>query len=54
MDAQEKFDYWLEHAQYDIYPDFKINIANATSEDTASNLFEQTKEVFAWLQTLKP
>ena len=36
------------------YPDFKTYLANSTKEDKACELYTQTKEVFAWLQTLKP
>jgi HEPN domain-containing protein len=36
------------------YPDFKADIANAINESKATELFSQTKEAFAWLQTLKP
>lgn len=40
MDAQEKYQYWLKHAKYDL--------------DTADGMFlNQSKEVFAWLQTMK-
>ncbi len=36
------------------YPDFKTHLANTTKEDSARSLYAQTKEVFSWLQTLKP
>jgi len=36
------------------YPDFKASLANATNEARARGLYAQTREVFAWLQTLKP
>ena len=36
------------------YPDFKNRLANATTEEEARGLYGQAKEVFAWLQTLKP
>ena len=35
------------------YPDFKTRLYSATKEDKARELYEQTKEVFTWLQTLK-
>jgi hypothetical protein len=42
MDAQEKYEYWLDIAQYDL----------DTAEAKAT--LSQTKDVFEWLLTLKP
>ena len=36
------------------YPDFKAHLANTTTEDRARSLCTQAKEVFSWLQTMKP
>jgi HEPN domain-containing protein len=36
------------------YPDFKTHLAVSTEEGKAREIFAQSKEVFAWLQTLKP
>ena len=42
MESQEKFEYWLDIAQYDL----------VTAE--AQNVLVKTKEAFTWLMTLKP
>ena len=34
------------------YPDFKTDLASTTNEDKAREIFAQTREAFAWLQTL--
>jgi HEPN domain-containing protein len=36
------------------YPDFKMGLIKTISENNAQEIYRQTKEVFAWLQTLKP
>jgi len=36
------------------YPDFKTNLDKTISEHAARELHKQAKEVFAWLQTLRP
>ncbi|GHU65693.1 hypothetical protein AGMMS49983_13830 [Clostridia bacterium] len=69
MDAQEKYEYWLDIAQYDLdilfedlrsfylngrYADFKQKLSVSTDEATAKDYLNQTKEVFAWLLTQKP
>ena len=36
------------------YPDFKKALASQINEAKAKKLYSQTKEVFAWLLTLKP
>ena len=36
------------------YPDYAEGIAEHISEGNAKEIFEETKEMFSWLQTLKP
>ena len=36
------------------YPDYKVDLTDVITERAARELFEQTEEVFAWLQTLTP
>ena len=36
------------------YPDYVGEIAEHLNEDNAKEIFEKTKEMFSWLQTLKP
>ena len=99
MDLREKFDYWLDIAQYDLdtaeamfisgrwlyvvfmcqqaieklckglyllfaklsafylnnrYPKYKERLSVSINSEEAQNILEQTREVFTWLQTLKP
>jgi len=36
------------------YPEYKDELSSQLDESTAGTLYSQTKEVFAWLLTLKP
>jgi HEPN domain-containing protein len=36
------------------YPDFQTHLENTTKEDKAREIYLKTREVFTWLQTLKP
>jgi HEPN domain-containing protein len=36
------------------YPDYVGEISEYMSEGNAKEIFEKTKEMFSWLQTLKP
>ena len=36
------------------YPDYKMDFVNMVSENIARELFGKSREVFAWLQTLRP
>ena len=36
------------------YPDYKSRLADSTAEEKARTLYAQTKEAFAWLQTMRP
>jgi HEPN domain-containing protein len=36
------------------YPDFMNDVIDSINKDTASGIMQKTKEVFTWLQTLKP
>ena len=36
------------------YPDFKTHLLSTTNKEKANELYTQSKEAFAWLQTLKP
>jgi len=38
----------------DRYPDFISKIGEQVSKEEVSNIFNRTKEVFAWLLTLRP
>jgi HEPN domain-containing protein len=36
------------------YPDFKTRLTHSTTESKARELYMRSKEVFAWLQTMRP
>ncbi|MDR2607986.1 MAG: HEPN domain-containing protein [Treponema sp.] len=48
------FDVLSSHYLGSRYPDFMNDPAKNVSEGNAKNIFNKSKEVFQWLQTLKP
>ncbi|MCL2035461.1 MAG: HEPN domain-containing protein [Oscillospiraceae bacterium] len=60
MDTQEKYEHWLEYAKYDL--DTADAMFNAGKwlyvafmcQQAVEKLVKGLKEVFRWLQTLKP
>ena len=62
MTTQQKYEHWLDIAQYDLetaasmlcYPDFISKLSSQIKEKEAKEILAETKEVFAWLLTLKP
>jgi HEPN domain-containing protein len=65
MTNDEKYNYWLTYAQYDLdtaeamfsignrYPDFMNDLTTTVNKNDAGYILQKTKEVFQWLQTLK-
>jgi len=68
MTNEQKYEYWLDIAEYDIvtaeamlngglnnrYPEYISKLSSQVKEPEASSILVKTKEVFAWLLTLKP
>jgi hypothetical protein len=59
MDAQEKYSYWLDIAQYDLETavamfDSGRWLSSSIDKATARDYLNQTSEAFAWLLTQKP
>ena len=48
------FDYLTRYYLNNRYPDYIDDLVSQITENDAITALEQTKEVFAWLQTMKP
>jgi HEPN domain-containing protein len=53
-DILDFFDLLTRHYLNNRYPDYVNNLRQQTDEESSKNLYNKTKEVFAWLLTLKP
>lgn len=60
---REKYEYWLEAAQYDLesarvmmdggrYPSFKEKISSGIDASRAKRILSNTEEVFLWIKSL--
>ena len=55
--TQDQFDFFDILTRYYLnnrYPDYVEDLLTQTKEDNAREVLVKTKEIFAWLQTLKP
>ena len=48
------FDYLTRYYLNNSYPDYIDDLLSQIAENDARTVLEQTKDVFTWLQTMKP